>query len=84
MNPAEVKTKFIVNYVSAPSHGAVTVQLQAVTQGSKENESFWKMTPSGTITLQITNPDAHVFFVTGKEYYVGFTLSSKDNQSESV
>ncbi len=40
---------------------------------SEENKSFAKYTPSGEITLGITNPDAIGFFELGKAYYIDFT-----------
>lgn len=38
-----------------------------------ENKSFWEATPSGEITLTITNPEAAFKFVPGTAYYVDFT-----------
>lgn len=43
----------------------------AVTSGSKENETFWKYTPSGAIEITGIRDD---LFVVGEEYYVDFTL----------
>lgn len=40
---------------------------------SEENKSFAKATPSGEITLGITNPSALEFFEIGKAYYIDFT-----------
>ncbi len=47
------------------------VTLLPVTTGSKENETFYKWTPSGQIvlsTIPLVNP-----FVVSKNYYVDFT-----------
>ena len=52
---------------------SVDVTLGAVTGGSEENKAFWKSTPSGQITLTITNPDAYAQFLPGMEFYVDFT-----------
>jgi hypothetical protein len=49
------------------------VALNAVTDGSEENKTFWKYTPSGQISMTISNPAAFNHFVPGKEYYVDFT-----------
>lgn len=38
-----------------------------------ENKKFWDATPSGDITMYITNPAAVDQFEAGKEYYVDFT-----------
>ena len=41
------------------------------------NYSWSKWTPSGQVTLQITNPDAYSQFQPGKEYFVDFTEAPK-------
>jgi hypothetical protein len=46
-----------------------------VTSGSKENEDFFKYTPSGQITMLIDNEKAKDQFEIGKQYYVDFTLA---------
>ena len=46
------------------------VRLHVVTSGSPENESFFKHTPSGQLTLGILNPGAFAFFELGKEYMI--------------
>jgi hypothetical protein len=49
------------------------VKLEVVMSGSPENESFFKWTPSGQITLGIQNEAAVEQFKEGVEYYVDFT-----------
>ncbi len=44
-------------------------RFSAVTMGSKENDQFWKWTPSGTVELRTIREDA---FIVGKEYYLDF------------
>lgn len=53
-----------------------TVILTPVTTNppSEENLTFWKATPNGNITLEITNPQASAQFSPLTEYYVDFTL----------
>lgn len=68
-----VRTKFQVGSVSKTMYGHHTVVLQAVTNGSEENNEFWKWTPSGKIELNCINDDAVKQFEPGKEYYVDFT-----------
>lgn len=68
-----VRAKFIVDSVAKTRYGHSKVNLTPVTSGSKENEQFWTYTPSGSIELQTTNPDAANQFEVGKEYYVDFT-----------
>ncbi|AVH71578.1 hypothetical protein [Nostoc sp. 'Lobaria pulmonaria (5183) cyanobiont'] len=42
---------------------------------SEENLTFWRYTPAGNITLQITNPLASAQFSVGTAYYVDFTAA---------
>jgi hypothetical protein len=53
--------------------GSGRVEFYAVTNGSDENKTFWKYTPSGKVEMQIDNPEAFKMFEVGKEYYVDFT-----------
>jgi len=41
--------------------------------GSDENKSWSKYTPSGEVRLHVTNPEAIAAFVPGKFFYVDFT-----------
>ena len=52
-----------------------TIVLTPVTTNppSEENLTFWKATPAGNITLEITNPQASAQFSLGTNYYVDFT-----------
>lgn len=52
--------------------GVVDVKLQAVYGGKDEkaNASWAKWTPSGEVTLQITNPEASKQLELGKCYFV--------------
>ena len=42
----------------------------------KSDESRSKWTPSGKITMVVTNPDAIAAFDLGKQYYLDFTPAS--------
>lgn len=44
----------------------------AAVQG-EENKTWTKWTPSGTLDLHITNPDALTQFEVGKDYFLDFT-----------
>lgn len=37
------------------------------------NHAFWKATPTGSMELQINNPDIVGFFKTGKKYWIDLT-----------
>ena len=52
-----------------------TVILNPVTSNppNEENLTFWQATPTGNVTLQITNPQASSQFSVGTDYYVDFT-----------
>ena len=78
-----VKAKFKCNSVEAhtDNEGQVTgksIGLTAViaygADGARndENESWSKWTPSGTLQMHITNPDAYEQFQEGKDYYLTF------------
>lgn len=49
------------------------VRLAPVTASSEENKSWAKYTPSGSIEMNIDNPEAYDAFELGAEYYVDFT-----------
>ena len=40
-----------------------------------ENRRFWTATPSGLLSMWITNPNACNQFEVGQEYYLEFTLA---------
>ncbi|MES2959818.1 MAG: hypothetical protein V4792_16635 [Pseudomonadota bacterium] len=68
-----VRAKFKVQSVTEHEGSLKTATMQAVTSGSKENEQFFKWTPSARIELSTMNPAAAAQFVPGKEFYVDFT-----------
>ncbi len=73
---ASVRAKFEVssnNIDSANPTNGHSIRLQAVVNGSPENESFYKWTPSGQIQLSVVSPAVAEKFVVGKQYYVDFT-----------
>lgn len=49
-----------------------TVKLGAVypDKDSPENKAFWQNTPSGTLEISITNPEAFGIFAVGADYYL--------------
>ena len=55
---------------SGSNDGGGTVRLFPVVSGSAENESFYKFTPGGNLTLSTINQKAFEQFEVGKEYYV--------------
>lgn len=71
-----VTAKFFVKSITRHAHQplAAQVELSAVSRG-EENKAWSQYTPSGTMTMYITNPDAIEQFELGKEYLVTFTLA---------
>ena len=51
----------------------VQVQFSAVYGDGEANKEWSKWTPSGKLTMQITNPAANEQFEVGKEYYLNIT-----------
>lgn len=59
--------------ISQVSIDGYEIVLTPVTSGSKENESFYRLTPGGQINLMTVNSDAVKEFEYGKPYYIDFT-----------
>jgi hypothetical protein len=72
-DPVRVRAKFKCVSVTEQEGGLKTATLQPVTNGSPENASFFKWTPSGQIQLGTINPSAAKEFVPGREFYIDFT-----------
>jgi hypothetical protein len=70
------RAKFNVTSITQFQGGSRSVKLGAVTSvWSDEDKSFWNATPSGTIEITISNPDAYELFEVGKPYYVDFSTA---------
>lgn len=72
-----VRAKFYVRAVELQSYDpdAALVKLQAVKRKEGDSEAFFKATPSGSIEMSISNPEAAKFFRErlGRDFYVDFT-----------
>jgi hypothetical protein len=73
-----VRAKFKVTTITHheqhdPSAVYATVKLQAVSKADADNKDWSKWTPSGSLEMGITNPDAISQFELGKAYYLDFT-----------
>lgn len=71
----QIKAKVVVNNIEElgePKY-AEQIQMNPVYGTGEENKSYSEATPSGSISLCITNKNAWGFFVDGKKYYVDFT-----------
>ena len=65
--------KMQVLSVTKHAYGGEQVKLGAVCDGSPENNSFSKATPSATLDITIDNPAAQGILVPGKCFYLDFT-----------
>jgi len=84
---ADVIAKFQVSSVEHFSHPpkSFSVKLNAVYPSKdeqdmanlKENKSFSEATPSGQITMYVSNPAVYDVFKPGDEFYVEFTKKKK-------
>lgn len=64
-----IRCKFKVDSVTNYAHGSQVV-MRPVTEGSKENEAFYKWTPGGELKLETINEDAAALLKPGKDYYI--------------
>lgn len=73
-----VRAKFRVNSITEYSYSR-TIRLVAVypDKDNPENKSFWDATPSGTMELNITNPEAFSQFKVEQDFYIDFTPAPK-------
>lgn len=70
-----VRAKFVCDK-KEPNGEGFTYKFSPVVGGAtKENDSFFKYTPWGTLEMGVVNPN--VDFEVGKEYYLDFTPAEK-------
>lgn len=68
-----MRALFHVTEVTKTAYGQEVAKLSAISRGDdEESKSFWEATPSGSMEIHISNPDAMGFLVPGKEYYLTF------------
>lgn len=65
---------------SAGSKPICTVRLNAVTDDT--NKTWAQYTPSGSVELQISNPEAYDAFKLGETYFVDFTVAPAKEADE--
>ena len=71
-----MRAKFHVNSVTHDGYGR-SVKMQAVYDGSPENNQFAQATPSGSLEMYISNPAALDFLEPNKDYYLDFTAAGE-------
>lgn len=72
-----VRAKFlcIAKEPEGPTAGPVDgyrLEFMAVTEGSEENDTFFKYTPFGQLAISTINVEAAEQFAPGKSYYLDF------------
>lgn len=80
MSAQSVKAVFRCNWIKQRAGyqddpGQVDVELQPIYRdkdAESERTRFWDATPTGELTMCITNPEAAGFFEPGKEYLLTF------------
>jgi hypothetical protein len=77
-----VRAKFQVQqktqHVYQHAAGGGIVALSAVYEDGGVNKSWAKSTPSGTITMQIDNPEAFAALELGAYFFVDFTPTTRE------
>lgn len=78
--PTTMRAKFVVNGVTKHEGGNETVTMAAVPKstaypedGSDEDNSFAKWSPSAHLSIHIANPALHGKFEQGQKFYADFT-----------
>lgn len=64
-------------YGPAPSTPVDTEEVELMAVMGDDNKEWSKWTPSGSLKMQINNPDAIAQFEVGKDYFLDFTPAFK-------
>lgn len=79
----DMRAKFRINYIERKYEGYEILYMCPVAaskypaDGSDENNTYAKFSPSGQMTLTIANPDLIGKFNENEEYYLDFTKVNK-------
>lgn len=68
-----IRAKFTVESVNHLAYGDHIVKMSARYSDSPEDNQFAKATPSGSLEMWVSNPDALDFLEPGKQYYLDFS-----------
>jgi hypothetical protein len=75
-----MRAKFVVSSVQKHEGGCETLSFRAVCKsdgypadGSDENNTYAKFSPSASCSIQVANPALHDKFKPGDTFYVDFT-----------
>lgn len=77
--PINMRAKFVVSHVVKHEGGSETVNFNAVAKpggypadGSDEDNTYAKWSPSASCSIHIMNPALHGQFEAGQKFYVDF------------
>ena len=77
---AKFKCSAITDGPEGSEYKTVTLYQVYSSDPERENYSWSKATPSGTVTMNITNPAAFGWFEVGAEYFIDFTKDDPNGQ----
>ncbi|MES2705129.1 MAG: hypothetical protein V4726_00870 [Verrucomicrobiota bacterium] len=67
-----MRAKFKIDSITRTEYGD-TLKMSPVSNGQKEDNTYSKFTPSGSLTMEITNPELIGTFTPGETYHMDFT-----------
>ena len=73
---ASMRAKFVINSIErsgTTEYPSETLKMSAVTNGTPEDNTFSKFTPSASLSLTVNNPTLLGQFNPGEKFYVDFT-----------
>jgi len=70
-----MRAKMKVNSVEKFEGNQEALKLTAVTNGSAEDNTYSKYTPSASLTMMVSNPELMGKFEPGQTFYVDFTAA---------
>ena len=71
-----MRAKFVINSIErngTTEYPSETLKMSAVPNGTPEDNTFSKFTPSASLSLTVTNPTLLGQFNPGEKFYVDFT-----------
>jgi hypothetical protein len=74
---AKMRAKYKIDSVTRTIDKSEIIKLSAVTNGTKEDNTFHQYTPYGNMDITITNPTLLGIIEPGQKYYLDFTLADE-------
>lgn len=75
MNTLKFRAKLQVSQVAQDQYGNEIIKASPVYGGTPEDNSFSKATPSGELSLTISNPDLIGKIKPGMKFYADFSIA---------